>query len=454
MTHQFTLFGQNIAVDPNSASIHIVDDAAREAISLFELLPGGEFAAALSRARPELSPGDIDELLRDIAALRDSGKLFVPKLPSVAPERMARRDIKALCLHVAHVCNLRCDYCFAGQGEYRGEAALMSAPVARRAIDFLVENSGSKRNLEVDFFGGEPLLNFGVIEETVAYARSLETGHNKTFRFTLTTNGVLLDDGVTDFCNREISNVVLSLDGRREIHDARRRSGARGSYDLILPKLLRFREKRGARSYYVRGTYTAANLDFARDIFHIADLGFTELAMEPAVLPRDHPLAIRDGHLPALYEQYEILALEMAKRAREGREFRFYHYMLDFENGPCLPKRLGGCGSGTEYFAVAPEGTLYPCHQLVGETEYAAGDIFSGVRADFLFRRECVARREECQSCWAKLYCAGGCAANAIHERGDINGVSELGCALFRKRMECAIWFHCAAEMNSPFLQQ
>jgi uncharacterized protein len=317
----------------------------------------------------------------------------------------------------------------------------MSAETGRRAIDFLLENSGARRNLEVDFFGGEPLLNWDVTREIVAYARRLEETRGKNFRFTLTTNGLLLDDAVTDFCNAEMSNVVLSLDGRRETHDRHRKtpSGA-GSYDRIVPKLQRFAARRGARGHYIRGTYTAENTDFTRDVLHIAALGFTELAMEPAVLPPDDPLALDASHLPELFRQYEILAEEMARREAQGRPFQFYHYTLDLEGGPCLPKRLAGCGAGREYFAVTPDGTLYPCHQLVGEEKFIAGDVWRGLRPDFTFRRASVVSREECRACWAKLYCSGGCAANAYHATGDINGIHALGCELFRKRMECAIW--------------
>jgi uncharacterized protein len=348
---------------------------------------------------------------------------------------------------------LRCDYCFAGQGQYHGDTALMSADTAKRAIDFLIEHSGAHRNLEVDFFGGEPLLGFDVVRETVAYARERERETGKRFRFTLTTNCVLLDDEVTEFCNAEISNVVLSLDGRRDVHDARRKTpSGGGSYDDIVPKFQRFVEKRGAnpdpdrRGYYVRGTYTSANTDFTSDVFHIADLGFSELAMEPAVLPSGHALELLPEHLPTLFRQYEILAEEMARREKSGSPFRFYHYMLDLEGGPCLQKRLSGCGSGTEYFAVTPDGTLYPCHQLAGEEEYIAGDIYGGLRADFEFHRDNIDTRPECRGCWEKLYCSGGCAANAIHACGDINGVHEFGCELFRKRLECAIWLKCLQE--------
>ncbi|MDR0839567.1 MAG: thioether cross-link-forming SCIFF peptide maturase [Oscillospiraceae bacterium] len=441
MIHAYKLMGQNIIIDAGSGCVHAIDDAAYDAIALYETCGRDELAARLTAEYPELTRDDLDELFADIEELKKDGKLFAPDAALEADGRSGgKRDIKALCLHVAHTCNLTCDYCFAGQGRYHGDAALMSAATARRAIDFLVENSGDKRNLEVDFFGGEPLLAWDTVVETVKYARSLESEHGKNFRFTLTTNGVLLDDEVTEFCNAEISNVVLSLDGRREIHDARRKTPqGGGSYDAIVPKFRRFAEKREG-GYYMRGTYTSANLDFTEDILHIADLGFTELAMEPAVSAPGDALGLTAADLPELFRQYEILAAEMVRREGEGKPFAFYHYTLDLENGPCVYKRVAGCGSGSEYFAVTPEGELYPCHQLVGEREFVAGDIWGGVKDGFEFRRKVINEREECRGCWAKLYCSGGCAANAYHASGDADGVYELGCELFKKRLECAIW--------------
>jgi uncharacterized protein len=436
--------GQNIIIDAGSASVHAVDDVAYDAITLYEALPRSEIAVKLAAKYPELTQGDVDELFDDIEELKFDGRLFAPDATFQVDDRLdGARDIKALCLHVAHTCNLRCDYCFAGQGRYHGDAALMSAETAKRAIDFLVEHSGDKRNLEVDFFGGEPLLAWETVKSTVRYARSIEETHNKNFRFTLTTNGVLLDDEVTEFCNAEMSNVVLSLDGRREVHDARRKTpDGEGSYDLIVPKFQRFAAKRDG-SYYIRGTYTAANKDFTNDVLHIADLGFSELAMEPAVTAPHDPLGLTKTDLPELFRQYEILAEEMAKREKAGQPFTFYHYMLDLEDGPCVYKRVAGCGSGSEYFAVTPEGELYPCHQLVGETDFIAGDIYSGVKDGFTFRRKAINERQECRECWAKLYCSGGCAANAYHASGDVDGVYERGCELFKKRLECAIWLKC-----------
>jgi uncharacterized protein len=451
--------GKNIVIDADSGCIHDVDDVAYDAIAAAagdydaDRLIGSlleKYAEDESVTRAELT-----ELLGDIEALRADGRLYSEDLtryipqPEPTSDADAQRVIKALCLHVAHTCNLTCDYCFADKGKYHGDAALMSLATARRAVDFLIEASGSRRNLEVDFFGGEPLLNWDVVRETVLYAREAEKARGKNFRFTLTTNGVLLDDEVTDFCNKEISNVVLSLDGRRETHDARRKtpSGA-GSYDAIIPHFRRFVDRRQGE-YYIRGTYTAQNRDFTEDILHIAGLGFTEIAMEPVVSSGDtsnNPLALSESHLPELFNEYERLAAEMARRAENGEPFTFYHYILDLENGPCLQKRVRGCGSGSEYFAVTPEGELYPCHQLVGEDGFSAGDIWTGVREDFSFSRAAINKRDECRECWARLYCSGGCAANAYHATGDSDGVYKLGCELFKKRLECAVWLKCVAD--------
>jgi len=445
MIHQYKLMGENIVIDSGSASVHVVDEIAYDAIALLAEGCAREAVSAELKSRySDLSDAEIAELFEDIDELSSAGCLFAPDAAlEVEDKPDAKRDIKALCLHIAHTCNLRCDYCFAGQGKYHGAAALMSLETAKRAIDFLIEHSGTKYNLEVDFFGGEPLLAWETVKDTVRYARTLEAEHNKRFRFTLTTNGVLLDDEVTDFCNAEMDNVVLSLDGRREVHDARRKTpSGGGSYELIVPKFQRFAERREG-GYYMRGTYTALNCDFVSDILHIADLGFRELAMEPAVTAPGDPLGLADEHLPQLFAEYEHLAREMAERDGCGEGFTFYHYTLDLEGGPCVHKRVAGCGAGSEYFAVTPEGELYPCHQVVGEPDFVAGDLENGVRDGFEFRRKAINERAECRDCWAKLYCSGGCAANAYHDSGDPDGVYELGCELFKKRLECAIWLKC-----------
>ena len=454
MIHQYKLNGCNIVLDVYSGSVHLVDEVAYDIIALFETTPQEEIVARMLAKyghREDVDEGEIRECLADIQALKDAGKLFSQDLwRDVEQEAFEHTKpvLKAMCLHVAHTCNLNCDYCFASQGNYHGDRALMSFEVGKQALDFLIANSGSRVNLEVDFFGGEPLMNWQVVKDLVAYARSQEPIHHKNFRFTLTTNGILLDDEVTDFCNKEMHNVVLSLDGRKEVHDRLRKNLAGlGSYDIILPKFQRFVQRRGDRSYYMRGTFTHDNVDFTHDIFHMADLGFTELSMEPVVSPPGEPWALTDEDLPKLFQQYEILAQEMLKREEEGRPFTFYHYMLDLTGGPCIYKRLSGCGSGTEYVAVTPWGDLYPCHQFVGEEKYKLGDIWNGITNEAIRQefRSCNAySRPDCRDCWARLYCSGGCAANAYHATGSISGVYHQGCELFKKRIECAIMLQIA----------
>ena len=459
MIHQYKLNGYNIVIDTCSGSVHSVDDVAYDMIAMYESHTAEEIEAEILRrygSRPDVNAAEVRECLDDIARLKAEGKLFSEDLQAdmegMAYEfkRSRQNIVKALCLHVAHTCNLNCEYCFASQGKYHGERAIMTAEVGRRAIDFLVENSGTRRNLEVDFFGGEPLMNWEVCKEIVAYARSIEKEKNKNFRFTLTTNGMLIDDDVIDFANREMHNVVLSLDGRKEIHDRLRRDYAgRGSYDVIVPKFQKLVAARGGRDYYMRGTFTHNNTDFTNDIFHMADLGFTELSMEPVVCAPDDPSALTEEDLPVLFEQYEILAKDMLRRKREGKPITFYHYMLDLKNGPCIYKRITGCGSGTEYMAVTPWGELYPCHQFVGDEKYSLGNIWDGVTHPEVQEpfKSCNAyARPECRDCWARLYCSGGCAANAYHATGSIGGVYDYGCRLFKKRIECAVMMQVAEE--------
>ena len=453
MVHTFTVNGYSIALDVFSGAVHIADKVSLEAIRLYETRGREEVTAALLSAFPDepgLTSASIAELLDTLDALKVAGKLYSSDdyLQGARPMKDGGLVIKALCLHVAHVCNLTCSYCFAGQGKYQGQAALMSLETGKKALDFLVAHSGSRRNLEVDFFGGEPLLNWDVVKGVVAYGRELEKTHGKTFRFTLTTNGVALDEEMMDFTNREMHNVVLSLDGRQQVHDRYRvdRQG-KGSYEAIVPKFQEFVRKRGERGYYIRGTFTRDNLDFLQDVLHMADLGFTQLSMEPVVTAPDDPGALREEDLPLLFEQYEQLALEMLKRKRAGRGFDFYHYNIDLQNGPCIHKRLSGCGSGTEYLAVTPQGDLYPCHQFVGDEQFKMGSLEEGVtRADLqeAFRQNTLQAHPECAGCWAQLYCAGGCAANACHATGSINGVYALGCELFKKRIECALMLQAA----------
>ena len=456
MVHLYKLNGYNIVLDIFSGSVHAVDDVAFDAVSMYETHTPEEIKKALVEKYKTkgVTSEDLDEVLSDILELKEGGKLFTEDQYADKAFDFKNRhtEIKALCLHVAHTCNLNCTYCFAAQGKYHGERALMSFETGKRALDFLVENSGKRRNLEVDFFGGEPLMNFEVVKQLVAYARSIEDKCGKHFRFTLTTNGVLLDDEVTEFANRECHNVVLSLDGRKEVHDRLRKTiNGKGSYDTIVPKFQKFVKARGDKGYYVRGTFTHNNTDFTNDIFHMADLGFTELSMEPVVCAPGEEYALTEEDLPVLFEQYEILAKEMLRREREGRPFTFYHYMLDLTGGPCIYKRISGCGSGTEYLAVTPWGELYPCHQFVGDPKYSMGNIWDGVTNKALqdeFKLCNAYARPDCKDCWAKLYCSGGCAANAYHATGSITGTYHYGCELFKKRIECAIMLKVAEALG------
>ena len=450
MVHQYKLNGYNIILDTASGSVHTVDEVAYDIIEMYKTSSTDEIVATITKKYSDVTPQDVLECLEDVKSLEDAGKLYSKdEYEELACNyKNNSKVIKALCLHVAHTCNLNCSYCFASQGKYQGDRAIMSFEVGKRAFDFLIENSGTRRNLEVDFFGGEPLMNWDVVTQLVAYARSIEKQHNKNFRFTLTTNGLLIDDEVIDFLNKEMSNVVLSLDGRQEVHDLFRKDYAgNGSYEKIVPKFKKLVEARGGKDYYVRGTFTHNNVDFTNDIFHMADLGFSELSMEPVVCSPDDPCALTQEDMPKIFEQYEILAKEMIKRKKEGRPFTFYHYMLDLKNGPCIYKRITGCGSGTEYMAVTPWGELFPCHQFVGDSKYSLGNIYDGVTNTEIqdgFRSCNAYARPECAKCWARLYCSGGCAANSYHATGSINGVYEYGCELFKKRIECAVMMQVA----------
>ena len=455
MIHQYKLNGYNIVLDTYSGAIHTVDDLAYDIISLYKEKSTEEIITSMLekyKADKTITREEILSCIEDIKGLEKAGKLFSKDIYENRAFDFKNRktDIKALCLHVAHTCNLNCEYCFASQGKYHGERALMPYEVGKRALDFLIENSGSRHNLEVDFFGGEPLMNFEVVKKLVKYAREQEKLYNKNFRFTLTTNGLLIDDDVIAFVNKEMSNVVLSLDGRKEVHDSLRKTiSGQGSYDIIIPKFKKLVEARGGKNYYIRGTFTHNNIDFLKDILHMADLGFTELSMEPVVCAPDEPYALTEEDLPILKEQYELLAKEMIKRDSENKGFTFYHYMLDLTHGPCIHKRISGCGSGTEYLAVTPWGDLYPCHQFVGDEKFKLGDIYNGivntkVRDEF---KLCNAyARPECKDCWAKLYCSGGCAANSYHATGNILGTYKYGCELLKKRIECAIMIKIAEQ--------
>ena len=446
MIHQYKLGGYNVVLDVCSGSVHVVDEVAYDIIGLFEDNSREAVLEAMAEKYPAISQEDIAECYDQVQGLKDAGKLFAPDTFAPMAGQLKQKTagvVKALCLHVAHTCNLNCSYCFASQGKYHGDRAVMSYEVGKQALDFLIANSGSRRNLEVDFFGGEPLMNFQVVKDLVAYARSIEKEKGKNFRFTLTTNGVLVDDDVIAWANKECSNVVLSLDGRKEIHDRFRVDYAgNGSWEKIVPKFQKFVEARGGKDYYMRGTFTHANPDFLEDIKTMLELGFNELSMEPVVCAAGDPSALTEADMELVMKQYEQLAELMLEKDKEGKPFTFYHYMIDLTGGPCIYKRISGCGSGTEYMAVTPWGDLYPCHQFVGEERFKLGDIWNGVTNTEIqgeFAACNVYAHPECRDCWARLYCSGGCAANAYHATGSVTGVYEDGCKLFRKRMECAI---------------
>lgn len=448
----------NIVLDTFSGGIHVVDDAAYRVVSLYENNAEDAILRILQEEGYALQ--EAQEAYRQVDEAAQAGMLFAKDTFRPLATRLKEKNegiVKALCLHVAHSCNLCCSYCFASQGRYKGKSALMSKEVARQAVDYLIANSGSRHNLEVDFFGGEPTLNMDVVRDTVQYARSIEKQHGKNVRFVFTTNGVLMDDETIDFLNREMHNVVLSLDGRKEIHDRFRKDAlGRGSWDVIVPNFQRFVQKREDKEYYMRGTFTHANPDFVQDIRCMLDLGFDKLSMEPVVCDPASPSALTQEDLPIVLAQYEELAQLMIERHKEGRPFTFYHYMIDLKAGPCVYKRISGCGSGTEYMAVTPSGDLYPCHQFVGEEQFKLGDVWHGVVNKEVQRpfADCnVYARPDCKDCWAKLYCSGGCAANAYHATGKIGGVYAYGCELFRKRIECAIYVQIAQMDHEGALQ-
>ena len=460
MIHQYQNNGYNIVLDVNSGAVHVVDQEAYDVIEVLnrmnedhtvETLKSPETAEALKKELGEkYSEKDLLDILEAVTELTEQGRLFTKDIYESFIDVVKQRKtvVKALCLHIAHDCNLACKYCFAEEGEYHGRRALMSYEVGKKALDFLIANSGSRKNLEVDFFGGEPLMNWQVVKELVAYGREQEKLHNKKFRFTLTTNGVLLNDEVMEFCNKEMGNVVLSVDGRKEVHDYMRpfRKGA-GSYDLIIPKFQKFAESRNQDKYYVRGTFTHHNLDFSKDVLHLADLGFKQISVEPVVAADTEEYAIREEDIPQIKEEYDALAKEMIAREKAGKGFNFFHFMIDLTGGPCVYKRLSGCGSGTEYLAVTPWGDFYPCHQFVGEEQFLMGNVDEGITRPEIrdqFGKCNVYTKEACKDCFARFYCSGGCAANAYHFQKDINGNYGIGCELQRKRVECAIMIKAA----------
>lgn len=484
MIHQYKNNGYNIVLDVCSGSVHVVDDLVYDVIALVDaerksgiiyddhnssgmaesiMKSSVEGADEIIKRLSEYPADEIKEACEEIGALTEAGQLFTEDIykDALVPEgeesslkssfidfKKRKTVVKALCLHIAHDCNLACKYCFAGEGEYHGDRSLMSYEVGRKALDFLIANSGNRVNLEVDFFGGEPLMNFQVVKDLVAYGRSKEKEHNKKFRFTLTTNGVLLDDEVMEFANKEMANVVLSIDGRREVHDAMRptRNG-KGSYDLIIDKFKKMADMRDQTNYYVRGTFTHNNLDFSKDVIHLADMGFKQISAEPVVAAPDKDYAITPEDVPKLCEEYDSLAREMVKRNREGNGFNFFHFMIDLSGGPCIYKRLSGCGSGTEYLAVTPWGDLYPCHQFVGLDDFKLGNVDEGIiNTDVVdeFKLCNVYAKPKCRDCFARFYCSGGCAANSYNFHGNLTDAYDVGCDLEKKRVECAIMIKAA----------
>lgn len=460
MVHQYINNGYHIVLDVNSGSVHVVDAVAYDVIPIVKtaLQDGMSDAAEISDMAARESGYNTEECreaVQEILELKEAGMLFTEDKYKDYIFDFKNREtvVKALCLHVAHDCNLACRYCFAEEGEYHGRRALMSFAVGKKALDFLVRNSGNRVNLEVDFFGGEPLMNWQVVKELVAYGRSLEEPYHKKFRFTLTTNGVLLDDAIQEFLNREMANVVLSIDGRRKVNDRMRPfRGGQGSYDRIVPKFRKLAESRGQKNYYVRGTFTRHNLDFAEDVLHLADLGFEQISVEPVVAPDCEEYAIREEDVPRILAEYDRLALALLQRKKEGKSVHFFHFMIDLEGGPCVAKRLSGCGSGTEYLAVTPWGDFYPCHQFVGQEKFLMGNVEEGIiNTDIRdqFKNCNVYAKEKCRDCFARFYCSGGCAANSYNSHGTIDDVYDIGCELQRKRIECAIMLKAAAAKTS-----
>ena len=449
MIHKYKLNGFNIVLDVNSGGVHIVDELTYDLLDNIEP-PFEEHCSekVIEKLSRHYAKEDIESCYQEIVELYNDKILFSDDDYEKYAKYSVASPVKAMCLNIAHDCNLRCKYCFASTGDFGKGRKLMSFETGKHAIDFLLENSGDRPNLELDFFGGEPLMNFEVVKQIVKYARSRESEYNKKFRFTLTTNGVRLDDEIMDFANREMDNVVLSIDGRKEVHDYMRPfPNGSGSYDLVVPKYRRFADSRGQQRYYVRGTFTRHNPDFAQDVIHLMELGFKQISVEPVVAPEEADYAIREEDLPQLYAEYDRLAQEILRRHKNGEDFNFFHFMIDLEGGPCVAKRLSGCGSGTEYLAVTPWGDFYPCHQFVGNEAFLLGNVDEGItRTDIRDTFKCcnVYAKPKCRDCFAKFYCSGGCAANAYNFTGEITGAYDVGCELERKRVECAIMLKAA----------
>lgn len=456
MIHKYKMFDMNIVLDICSGAVHVVDDCLYDMLD-YLLEPFTPETSCPDFIEAELSKkyslDEIRESYEDICELYKNGQLFTPdEYEKFANNWNKQSVVKALCLHIAHDCNLRCKYCFAGTGEYHGERGMMSAETGKKAIDFVIANSGSRKNIEIDYFGGEPLMNFDVVKEITEYAKEQGAKHGKNFRFTVTTNGILLDEEKKKYINENMSNVVLSIDGRKEVNDRMRpRVDGSGTYDTIIPKFIDMAESRNQDRYYVRGTFTAYNKDFANDVIHLADLGFKQTSVEPVVAPDDADYALKEEDIPVIFEQYEKLAAEYLKRWKEGNWFNFFHFMIDLDQGPCAIKRLSGCGAGHEYLAVAADGDLYPCHQFVGNKDFLMGNVRDGKIDEKIrkyFEDSNIYTKEKCRNCFARFYCSGGCSANAYNFNGDINKPYELACEFEKKRVECAIAIEAAKKLS------
>jgi len=438
--HKFYLNDRYIVLDIYSGAVHVVDNIVYDVLDYYNSNTLDEIVDLL---KDKYDRDSIIESYKEIEELEREGLLFSEEVDTSEIKYNQGNIVKALCLHVSHDCNLRCKYCFASQGDFKGERSLMSLEVGKRALEFLIKNSGNRRNLEVDFFGGEPLMNFDVVKELVYYGRELEKNNNKHFRFTITTNGVLLDDDKIDFINEHMDNVVLSLDGRKSVNDNMRKTvNDQGSYDIITSKFKALIDRRRDKDYYVRGTFTSYNLDFSQDALHLYNEGFKKISIEPVVTSPDVDYALREEHIEDILNEYEKFSKDYIEIKKMDKEFLFFHFMIDLNQGPCLAKRSIGCGAGSEYMAVTPTGELYPCHQFVGNEKFKLGDVFNGVnKVDIRdeFKKANVYNKSECNNCWAKFYCSGGCHANNYNMNNDIMKPYIVGCEMEKKRIECAI---------------
>ncbi|MGE5633014.1 MAG: thioether cross-link-forming SCIFF peptide maturase [Caulobacteraceae bacterium] len=440
MLHKYEQNGLRIVLDVNSGAVHVVDHITWDIIDDY---PNG-LQYILAKFGKVYTEADLKEAWEELKQLDADGLLYSDDTYMDKVLKDSREfHTKALCLNIAHDCNVRCGYCFASTGDYHGGRKLMPFEVAKKAIDFLLDTSGNRKRLEVDFFGGEPLMNFEVVKQTVLYAREKEKEYNKRIGFTMTTNATLLDDAAEVFINENMDNIVLSIDGRKEVNDRMRKfTDGTGTYDSIMPKLKRFVASRGDKSYYIRGTFTANNLDFGNDVMWLADEGFKEISIEPVVAESSKSYALKEEHLDTIYKEYEKLTRKYIEYNEAGKGFRYYHFLMDLDGGPCVYKRVSSCGSGVEYFAVTPDGELYPCHQFVGRQEYLMGDVWNGIKDKKLqkeFSENTVYHKEKCKECWARFYCSGGCQANAAGFNNDLKKPYDLECKLQKKRIECAI---------------